>query len=68
MIRTYNERRNRRIIVMVLQKGVPPKEVARRLNMSWSNVRTVLFRSKRSSVFGPNTDFCISDSGRLSAA
>lgn len=47
MMRAYNERRNRKVIVLVERKGVYPKQVARDLGITWGNVRQILHRWHR---------------------
>lgn len=54
MTRSYNERRNRRVIVMVERRRIPPKEVAFRLGLSHANVRWIIFCWRRS-LTKPNT-------------
>jgi DNA-directed RNA polymerase specialized sigma24 family protein len=43
MIRPYNERRNRKVIVLVERRKMPQKEVAHKLNLTHANVRWILF-------------------------
>lgn len=40
MTRPYNERRNRQIVVLI-ERRIPPKEVAKRLGITWVNVRKI---------------------------
>lgn len=47
MTRTYNERRNHQVIILVERRKLPPKEVAQRLHLTWSNVRKILSRFRK---------------------
>jgi DNA-directed RNA polymerase specialized sigma24 family protein len=48
MTRPYNERRNQKVIRLVERLGLPHKDVARRLRITATNVRQILFRYRHS--------------------
>jgi len=46
MTRPYNERRNRNVVVLVERRGIPHKDVAKKLKITVINVRQILYRHR----------------------
>lgn len=47
MGRAYNERRNRQIMVAIERRRMPQKEIAKRFNITWTNLRQIIYRWRR---------------------